>query len=139
MSIKLDSQVIKLHGLGNSAKEIAELLNCGVKNIWRIASKYRLKFEGSGGKNRIVNINPFTDSEESWYWIGYICADGNLSSKKYNISIVSKDVEHLLKYKKFINADITEYYRKTGELILTFGNKEIYKYLLSLNITPKIS
>jgi len=61
-----------------------------------------------------------------------------LSKINYTISIVSKDVEHLLKIKEFI-PDIHLYYRKNGMLTAYFGSKETWKYLVGIGITPKKS
>lgn len=135
---ELETSVSNLHKEGKTAKEIADIVNTGKANVWRIAKKLNIKFEGSGGKNRILNHNPFDDTDESWYWIGYLAADGNISKNKFNISIVSKDIQHLLRFKTFINANITEYYRDS-KLTLHFGNKEVYYYLKLLGFTPNKS
>lgn len=94
-----------------------------------------------GGQNRIVNHNPFECmSDEAQYWIGFLAADGNLSTKKYSISMQLKDIEHILKYRNFINP-ILKYHDKVnpaGSLMRTvlFGNYEVYNYLISIGFTP---
>jgi hypothetical protein len=94
-----------------------------------------------GGKNRIVTNNPFKPrTNESDYWIGFLAADGCISSKKYSIHLGIKDIEHVLKYRDFINPLLKPYYKinKAGSNICTilFGNFEAHQYLISLGITP---
>lgn len=97
-----------------------------------------------GGQNRIVNNNPFKIStDESYYWIGFLAADGYISSKKYSIGLKLKDVEHIIKYRDFINPALKLYDKinTAGNLMreVLFGNYEIHKYLITLGITPKKS
>jgi intein/homing endonuclease len=59
------------------------------------ANKYKLRKRGSGRNNSYKN--PFTPlTADSYYWLGYILADGNLESKIYKISLFSND-EDILK------------------------------------------
>ena len=97
-----------------------------------------------GGKNRLVTKNPFTQqSEQTDYWVGYIAADGFVSSKKYLIGVKSKDILHLEKYKEYIgeNVKLRTEVNKAGNTIgiVNFGNFEAYYYLISLGITPQKS
>lgn len=52
------------------------------------------------------------DNELSWYWAGFIAADGNIEKNKNRITIKlnKKDIDHLIKYKDNIKstAPITE-------------------------------
>jgi intein/homing endonuclease len=94
-----------------------------------------------GGKNRVVNNNPFLPlTEESEYWIGFLAADGCISSTKYSIHLGIKDIEHVLKYRDFINPKLKAYYKinAAGNNICTvlFGNYETHAYLISLGLTP---
>jgi len=99
---------------------------------------------GSGGNNRIVEGNPFASmTEQAQYWLGFLAADGNVSTKKNAVSLAIKDIEHVLKYKHFISSALSEYYRinAAGSTIcqITFGNKETKDFLISIGITPNKS
>ena len=94
-----------------------------------------------GGNNRIVNNNPFECmNSEAQYWIGFLAADGNLSTKKYSITMQLKDIDHILKYRDFISPELKYHdnINKAGSLIRTvlFGSYEVYYYLISLGFTP---
>lgn len=97
-----------------------------------------------GGKNKLVTINPFKLGEEpSDYWIGYIGADGFLSTKKYLIGLKSKDIDHMEKYKTFVGGNVKLRYEintaGSNIGIVNFGNFDIYYHLLKLGITPRKS
>lgn len=100
--------------------------------------------DNRGGKNKLVTRNPFIQlTEETDYWIGYIAADGFVSSKKYLIGVKSKDISHIAKYRDYIGEGVklrTEINKANSLIgIVNFGNFEAYYYLLSLGITPKKS
>ena len=50
------------------------------------------------------NVFDVIDSEEKAYWLGFIFADGYISSRDYGfeISLSIIDVEHLIKFNKFM-------------------------------------
>ena len=83
--------------------------------------------------------------ENLWYIVGYIVADGNLSKSGRHITIVSKDVEHLVKIKSALKIDskVGMYARggskdkKYGRL--QFSNVNFYRWLESINIGPNKS
>lgn len=77
-----------------------------------------------------------------WYIVGYIVADGNLSRSGRHITIVSKDIDHLIKIKSALKIDTkigrssrgSELEKKYGRL--QFSNINFYRYLESINIGP---
>jgi len=83
--------------------------------------------------------------ENLWYTVGYIVADGNLSKSGRHITIVSKDIEHLVKIKSALKLDskIGIYARgrskdkKYGRI--QFSNVNFYRWLQSINIGPNKS
>lgn len=49
-------------------------------------------------RQRVITENKFKEnSDTSKYWLGYIAADGCVSRKHNDISIKSKDKDHLQK------------------------------------------
>src|SRR6185312_6221316 len=50
----------------------------------------------------------FNDSLESFYWIGFLLADGSFVGKRYiAISLSLTDINHLDEFKKFLKTDNT--------------------------------
>lgn len=80
-----------------------------------------------------------------WYIIGYIVADGNLSKNGRNISIISKDIEHLFKIRSALKIDCkivmsaSGYTREKKYGRIQFSNTNLYRYLESINIGPNKS
>ncbi len=80
-----------------------------------------------------------------WYIVGYIVADGNLSGDGRHISIVSKDIEHLIKIQSALQIDCKigtfarggSWDKKYGRL--QFSNVNFYRWLQSINIGPNKS
>lgn len=80
-----------------------------------------------------------------WYIVGYIVTDGNISGDGRHISIVSKDIEHLVKIRSALQIDCkigkhTSGYAKDKNYgRLQFSNANFYKWLESINIGPNKS
>ena len=70
------------------------------------------------------NFFDYIDSEEKAYWLGFLYADGYITTKDYRIglSLSIKDINHLEKYGKSLN------YSKGMNITTThqFGSKNIY-------------
>lgn len=83
-------------------------------------------------KNNAENL--LNDSFESYYWLGFIMADGSVENTRIAISLSSKDKVHLLKLKKFLNKDISFYdFRRTA----TYGEQIVSTLIVTdkFNIT----
>ena len=85
------------------------------------------------------------DSEESSYWLGFLYADGNISSigNRLEIHLAIKDLFHLEKFKKFINLS-TEIRsgidsKGYGFCHLSVRNKHLWNTLNSLGCCPQKS
>ena len=63
------------------------------------------------------------NTEESFYWAGFIAADGCVydlkgkygTYKKFQINLSAKDVDHLEKLGKYINSNVRRFSCKKGE------------------------
>lgn len=90
-----------------------------------------------------INENIFKkiDTEEKAYWLGFLYADGCVSSGDRNdieLSLQLSDKEHLQKFKEFLGFGgklITDSYRCR----VSFKNKTIKSDLIKLGCTPKKS
>lgn len=73
-----------------------------------------------------INENIFEkiDTEEKAYWLGFIYADGYVSTNTYafGIELSIKDIDHLIKFKKFLSWDGEIKISKTHQ----FNSKSIY-------------
>lgn len=92
-----------------------------------------------GLKNYIIPFN--VNEKESQYWLGYICADGNIQySKKhrvYKVSLFSKDKEIIDKFMLFMGNRCRYHLRKQNNIHEAYINsKQLCEYLIELNIGP---
>lgn len=75
--------------------------------------------------------NLLLDIPESFYWMGFILADGHISnsSKLFTVSCSIKDELHLMKLANYINCDI-KYHAKFVTKIINQNVNKISKYCL---------
>jgi len=89
------------------------------------------------------------DTEEAWYWAGFIAADGSINKTVLDIALCSKDIEHLKKFKVQIKTSkeivlrppTTSYYNdksinSTECCRLMVASKKIVTDLKKWNIIP---
>ncbi len=138
---------------------IEEYLNTpeNLRSLTKLGEKYGVKrqtiskhlkqrgFDIINYQNRSrLNVNAFDDmkSEEQYYWLGFMYADGNISSTGYRIEIglSIKDLEHLEKFRKFLNLETpirTGIDKKGfGFCHLSVRNKHMWKTLNNLGCIP---
>lgn len=106
-------------------------------------------FEIVNYQNRLrcdEHIFDVIDTEEKAYWLGFIFADGNISSNGHRLEIALsiKDLEHLKKFKNFLNLEtkirIGQNYGKGGFVCrLSVRNKNIWMQLNNKGCIPKKS
>jgi hypothetical protein len=105
-------------------------------------------------KKYTCNHNAFTeDSEDGFYWAGFLAADGNISKlgSRISLSLKSTDDNHLIKFKNFLKSDTDLIYKtaidnrpefKTGiyhKAIIRISSLQIKQDLLKFNICPNKS
>ena len=85
------------------------------------------------------------DSEEKFYWLGFMYADGNISStgNRIEVHLSLKDISHLEKFRKFLNLT-TEIRTGTDKRGISFchlsvRNKHLWTTLYNLGCTPRKS
>lgn len=106
--------------------------------------KYLLK-EGihvrSYKKSSIINdIFDTIDSEEKAYWLGFIYADGYVSSKRnyFEITLKSADSDHLEKLRHFLGVS-NKVSIKDNKCRLSVGDKRFRESLMSQGVVPRKS
>lgn len=135
----------------NTQETDRSLTKLGVKyNIKRQILSERFKswgYEIINQQNRTrLNESVFDtmDSEEQFYWLGFMFADGNISSEGHRIEVrlSIKDLSHLEKFRNFLQLS-TEI--RTGETNgngwchLSVRNKHLWEVLNSYGCVPQKS
>lgn len=95
-----------------------------------------------GLKNYKIPFN--LNEKESQYWLGYLCADGNVNynkiSRNYTVSLFSKDKEIIDKFMNFIGNRCKYHLRKQNGIHQAYiGSKQLCDFLIELNIVPNKS
>jgi hypothetical protein len=147
--MKIEKQTLeRLINLNLNNKQIASELGVHPDTTRKAIKYYNLKTKsGSGGKNRIVNSNPFLDllNPDVQYWLGFLAADGCISSNKFYFTLhqAGQDRYHVDNLRNFISSEIKLqiYNNKSGNEVwqIMVGNKEIHSFLISQGLTPKKS
>lgn len=114
-------------------------------------SKY-MKSKGFNMRRKsLINDSIFEiiDTEEKAYWLGFLYADGNVYIRheknrmvnRLELSLAEKDVEHLKKYIKFLNGDISmlKYRSNVKAYRVSFGSKKVCEDLIKLGCIPNKS
>lgn len=135
--------IVELYKQGKNQHEIASLYGTYNTTIRRILLRNGIIPRNQSEAQVSVKENPFNkENEESYYWLGYLIADGCVGKDNRVIINTNKDPEHLAKYGKYINKPLRSYYNKkygVWEYSVFFNNKSIVKELMQMGIMPNKS
>ena len=147
MEKEKELKICELYKKGVKNSDICKECHCSTNTISKIIDKHNIP-----RRQKIHNVNKdlskFYDlsNPETQYWIGFICADGNinynLNSKIYKISLFSKDKEVIDKYVKYFGEDVvcTHTRKQNGIYEAYINSKKLCEYFINkLNITPNKS
>lgn len=83
------------------------------------------------GSRKLINHNAFDIlTEETFYWLGFLMADGCVTDKTITIGLANKDRDQLEKFKKFVGGDQTIYTNlKNNSSSFAFRSNKIIKIL----------
>ena len=94
-------------------------------------------------QKRTKDLTKFKDLSlpETQYWIGYICADGNIQydikGRRYIVSLYSKDQEVIDNFVKYFGDIVSVHTSKKGLIQAYISSKELCEFFINeLNITP---
>lgn len=90
----------------------------------------------------VLNIFEKIDSEEKAYWLGFLYADGSVSSaeNKIELGLAEKDLSHIEKFKKFTNLNNKISYRaSTKSYRFCFRSTKCKEDLIKKGCVPKKS
>ena len=127
------------------------------RSLTKLGSKYNIKrqilserfkkwgYEIINQQNRCrLNEKAFDNmqSEEQFYWLGFMYADGNISKEgnRIEVRLSIKDKNHLEKFRKFLNLSTeirTGVCNDYGFCHLSVRNKHMWNTLNSLGCTPQ--
>jgi hypothetical protein len=135
-----------------SMQKMADKLNVSIDSISKYMKLYQISYEKHYTGLYDCNENYFQfDTPDSFYWAGFIAADGCVVKRQYSkilkITLSRKDRSHLDKIKIALqsNHPIKEYYIKPSELIKKSGwsaeiqivSKILFDDLTRFNIVPR--
>lgn len=132
---------------GMKVKEICKKYHCSTNTLSKVIDANNIQRRA---KRKVIkkDLSKFysIDSPETQYWLGYICADGNieynLDKKMYKVSLFSKDEEVIEAFISYFGNDIVNrHVRKQNGIIEAYiCSKELCEYLVhKLNIVPNKS
>jgi hypothetical protein len=148
ISIENEKEIIELSKT-KSQKDIGLLFNVSQGCVRLILKRNNIPKAKNSRLNMSkldLDVNYFNkiDSKEKAYWLGFICADGNINKKNNKLTLTSKDYDIIVKFKSNINSSHKisntsyfdkrtnkTYYRST----LQIGNELFVKNLINLGIT----
>ena len=116
----------------------------------KIADELRKRgFEVVNQQNRLrldEHVFDVIDTEEKAYWLGFMYADGNISSEGHRLemNLGIKDIDHLDKFKSFLKLETEikvskQYGRGDFQCRLSVRNKNIWTNLNNKGCTPRKS
>lgn len=80
------------------------------------------------------------DTEEKAYWLGFIYADGSISHNVFELQLSNKDINHLNKFKKFLNwSNEIKLKDSTNSVRISFRNKYFTNQLKNLGVVERKS
>lgn len=139
MNKNLEKELIEDYLNKIPLKELKKKYKTSSDTIYKVIDSNNVK------RTNKKDISKFKDltNEETQYWIGYLCADGNIeyneSSRIYKVSLFSKDECVINDYINYFGKDICKKYirKQNGIFEASIHSKELCKYFINeLNIIP---
>jgi hypothetical protein len=141
MNVYNEEEIISLYNEGMTAKDIGLSMGTYNTTIRRILLRNCVALRNNYDVNR-RRLNVFECmSEEAQYWIGFIAADGSVSTKGYKVAIglQRRDRTHLETYGRFVDAPVKDMIHKATQSKLSrcsYSDKTIAQYLTGIGVTP---
>lgn len=132
------SDLIADYENGMSLKELKAKNKTGSDTIYKIIDGAGIPRRNSKDLSKFYNL----EDPELQYWLGYICADGNIEYKEsyrvYKVSLFSVDEEVMDKFSKYFGPIVKRYNRKDSNVMeCSIHSKVLCEYFINtLNITP---
>lgn len=150
-----EDEVLRLYATGMSLTNIAKSLEVSRGVITRVVKNKGCVIGLINNKTHTHHCDFFKtiDTEEKAYWLGFIYADGCVSSREFGngkycleIGLARVDIDHLSKFKESVNTTspiITRTSTLNGKgyesCRITIHDKEFVNHLIHLGCTPRKS
>lgn len=139
--IELQNKAIEKLKEGKSAYKVAKETNLSSSYVNTLAKRNNIKLQDILSR-RIVNNNPFSKlNDESWYWIGFLAADGAVKGTKIALTLSKKDYNHILKYRDYINKKLkireSIHHGKYTHYGVSFRNTDVVQFLKNIGVTER--
>lgn len=134
-----------------SLTKVAKALNISVDSVSKYVKLFNINYNMGRRPTYSCDHNFFkNDSQESFYWAGFMAADGSLQKRKntkiIKLTLSSKDLLHLEKFKLALNSNnpIKQYLVKPSKIVknscycceMQIISKTIFDDLNRFNIVP---
>jgi hypothetical protein len=108
----IEKKIINAYQNGKSGCQIAKENNLTNGKVYYVLEKYKVKMRSNKENSRkyFYNTDYFKEinTNEKAYWLGFIYADGYVAQqdgfKRFGLALSIKDIDHLKKFKKSIDA-----------------------------------
>lgn len=143
-----DKEVIDLYNKGISLTQIQRETGINRNSIAKVLKNHGIEVVNKQNQTKFnENIFDSIDTEEKAYWLGFIFADGNISSpnKKgkpiytFEISLQLADTNHLYKFNKFMEHQKNNVKTDSFRCRWSVTNKHLWEILNSYGCTPRKS
>lgn len=138
---------LKLYLQGDlSLTQISKELQCSRGHLGKyIKDKGHSIINKQNDNGTIDDIFSLINTEDKAYWLGFLYADGQVRREERNyigIALQRRDVNHLVKFKKFLNSSAKVSYKNINgydEVSFTINRKKIHDDLIKLGCYPNKS
>lgn len=134
--------IINKYQSGISANQIGKEFGCYGSTIINHLKEWNVSIRNSSETryNNVYTCNihffDMIDTEEKAYWLGYIFADGHISTKNHLMFCCNiEDIDILYKLKSSLNSNHPIYYNKDNNPCITICNKYICDKLINIGFT----
>lgn len=132
ISDKLEMKIVEWYNKGFNTVQIAEL--SGMANntsVRRVLIRNGVQLRSVEESQNYVTNNVL---ENQHYWLGVLATDGNIYKNRVKLSVQQSDKNWLELYAKLCGLNILN--DPKGMLHVSFKNRRVKDYLVSLGITP---
>jgi len=145
--------IINMYNNGISSIKIGEKYNVTYEIILRSLRKWNIEIKTGTNDYKIYSctedIFENINSHEKAYWLGFIVGDGSVLDKRnlLKIDLAKVDEDHIIKFKKFMNATNPIYYwtqtNKSGSITthacISISSSKLKNDLINLKCGPRKS
>jgi hypothetical protein len=111
----------------NTSRAIAKELGISRDALYKLTKKYNIPTL----KPDIIDTNAFLEINDEYkaYWLGFMYSDGYINKRgnQLEVSLCSKDIDHLIKFKKFLCDKRGDDVIKVSKVTLKSTNKVYYR------------